>query len=361
MMSSHSSTRRTLPATPSVSSLSLATSDVQAVLDNMSPPERCPALASASGPTAARSGPQTTQHPVRSPALASASDSITARAGPTNYERRPVLALASGPTAAHSGTSRNSAAQSGFYTLPARADNDAMNPFTSNSSSPRRSDSSHIVKDSTMALPAQKTSTSVLSSTLNTATVLAGQDNMAMDQLPARSAPANRPLLDPNKLSAISPPMYQETGLSLNSSSDVRNLSISPTTRRRPILSVALTPTLDEASTMARSIISPLVTPPSTGHDTSRVAKGRPLSPAAHTNLLALYVQSDTAVPTSSHENSSIAALDVMASHPARFTPTPLQHRNSLRFLEASPSLETSAHDSDYPSVRSTSPQEMAL
>src|SRR5271170_6198805 len=220
MMSSHSSTRRTSPATPSVSSLSLATSDVQALLDDTSPPERRPALASASGPTAARSGPQTTQHPVRSPALASVSDSIAARAGPTNYERRPaltsvsgsaaarsepalsecrptsasagdpaaarsgtgprqhstflecspVLASASGPTAAHSGTSRSSAAQSGFYTLPARADNDAMNPFTSNSSSPRRSDSSHIVKDSTMALPAQKTSTSVLSSTLNTAT-----------------------------------------------------------------------------------------------------------------------------------------------------------------------------------------------
>src|SRR5271156_446863 len=102
MMSSHSNTRRTSPATPSVSSLSLATSDVQALLDDMSPPERRPALASASSPTAARSGPQTTQHLVRSPALAEASDSIAARAGPTNYERRPTLTSVSGSAAARS-------------------------------------------------------------------------------------------------------------------------------------------------------------------------------------------------------------------------------------------------------------------
>src|SRR5271170_2020898 len=175
MMSSHSSTRRTSPATPSVSSLSLATSDVQALLDDTSPPERRPALASASGPTAARSGPQTTQHPVRSPALASASDSIAARAGPKNYEcrptltsvsgsaaapsgtdprrhsifleRSPALALANDTTAACSGTSRPTTAPSKIDVTLFRAFDDvATPPPTGHGSSPRQPSSAQTVK-----------------------------------------------------------------------------------------------------------------------------------------------------------------------------------------------------------------------
>lgn len=258
MMSSHSNTRRTSPATPSVSSLSLATSDVQALLDDTSPPERRPALASASGPTAARSGPQTTQHPVRSPALASASDSIAARAGPTNYERRPALTSVSGSaaarsepalserrptsasagdpaaarsgtdprrhsiflerspalasandtTAVRSGTSRPTAAPSEIDVTLFRAFDDvATPPPTGHGSSPRQSSSAQTVK------PRRST--------------LAEEPPPGPSPSVSKPVPLNRPLLRPQDLAAITQTSFRQTRK--NPFEPVTRRSVTPT------------------------------------------------------------------------------------------------------------------------------------